>query len=194
MAIPPLVALGSAIGAGAAAGSAVRTAGSGFASMLRAALGSGNAPAKPQPIAAPAEASAADPPPWERMRAAHERDVADFGRDLAALLAAKGIDSGNGLSLSLDALGKVRVLGDHPEKSNIEALFAADGELADRFRELATRAETLKAASSAANDGLPAPSPPGLDFGRFVLHLDRGGARHDLTANLPAIRNTIFES
>lgn len=186
MAIPPLVALGSAIGAGAAAGSAVRSAGNGFASMLRAALGSGNAPAKPAPNAASNAASAADPPPWERMRAALDRDVADFGRQLAALLASKGIDSENGLSLSLDALGKVRVSGDHPEKSSIEAIFAADGELAARFRELASRAVMLKSAPSAANDGLPAPLPAELEHGRFVLRLDRGGARHDLASIAPA--------
>ncbi|MEX1095253.1 MAG: hypothetical protein WED34_04345 [Planctomycetales bacterium] len=175
MAIPPLLALGSAVGAGVAAGSAVRAAGSGFASMLRSALGgaaeppNANAPDKP---AAPA----ADPVGSTR---ALDRDVARFGRDLAALLAQKGIATGAGLSLALDALGKVRVAGDHPEGARIEALFAANGELADTFRELASRAESLRAlgkADDASNVGA------GLGLGRFVLHVERDGARYDLSA------------
>lgn len=183
MTVPPLVALGTAMGAGAAAGSAVRTAGEGFASMLRAALGGGGKPAAASSAKPPESAAGATSK--ESLRAALERDVSRFGRDLAALFAREGIAAG-GVSLSLDALGKVRVQGDHREKARIEALFAAKTELAEFFRTLAARAEAL-AAANVENDippgfmagGLTAAGSP---VGRFILHLDSSGARYDLMA------------
>lgn len=69
-----------------------------------------------------------------RMELADAR--ADYRQRLTAALAAQEIDTAVPLRLQTDTAGHVRVVGDHPDKARVEALFAEDFGLQNAFKRM----------------------------------------------------------
>ncbi len=65
--------------------------------------------------------------------------------DLDSLFERAGIDGADEICLTVGYDGSVLVKGEHPDKANIEKLFADDPELSNRFREVSGLAEIIRA-------------------------------------------------
>jgi hypothetical protein len=63
---------------------------------------------------------------------------------LKQLLAENGIAVPNGMALQLDALGTIRVEGNHPDAAQIETLLAREIDLTNQFREVAAWSEYVQ--------------------------------------------------
>ncbi len=70
-------------------------------------------------------------------------ETAALGKDLTSRLRALGVDTSIPIDLEIAGDGSIRVRGDHPNKARIEELFAADKELANRYRMIAARQTLL---------------------------------------------------
>lgn len=82
-----------------------------------------------------------------RLAARHEfpAELAAFRSELGNRFQAAGIDTSVPFDLWVDASGKVRVAGDHPDKLRIEALLAGDPGLANLARQLAGTVSLMRA-------------------------------------------------
>jgi hypothetical protein len=123
-AISPL-ALGAAATAVAAVADAIPTPGD-FAAALKRAGG------EEAPLSRPA-AVAADATP---TRTEFRRLVRDVERSLGRLPGIHEIDSSRPIRLKLDAAGNVRADDDHPDAAKINAMLAADEDLAAALEEV----------------------------------------------------------
>ena len=74
---------------------------------------------------------------------------AAYRNRLQEVLSANGIDPSQPLGLTSDAQGQVRVVGDHPDKARIEALFAEDATLTQAFHRASSIANMLAHAEEA---------------------------------------------
>jgi hypothetical protein len=81
----------------------------------------------------------------DEMRAARDEAKAEYQRRFSAAIAAQAIDTSVPLSLQSDAMGRVVVVGDHPDKARIEQLFAEDGELNNAFKKASSLARMVAA-------------------------------------------------
>ncbi len=81
----------------------------------------------------------------DEMRAARDEAKAAYQRRFGAAIAAQAIDTSVPLKLQSDALGRVVVVGDHPDKARIEQLFAEDGELNNAFKKASSLARMVAA-------------------------------------------------
>jgi hypothetical protein len=85
----------------------------------------------------------------DEMRMARNEAKAEYQKRLTAALAGEDIDTSQPLRLQTDTMGRVVVLGDHPDKARIEQIFAEDGELANKFRETVSLTAMLAHAEEA---------------------------------------------
>lgn len=81
----------------------------------------------------------------DEMREFFQEKAAALGKEVRGRLTALGISADEPLDLSVDREGKVRVAGEHPQKDEIEALFAEDPELANDFRQVSSTGSFIKA-------------------------------------------------
>lgn len=81
----------------------------------------------------------------DEMRGFFREKSADFQSELRNRLNAMGVDATKTLDLTSDREGKVRVVGDHPDKEKIEAMFAEDPELSNDFRQVSSTGSFIKA-------------------------------------------------
>lgn len=81
----------------------------------------------------------------DEMRAFFREKSATFESEVRNRLNAIGVDATQTLELTTDKQGKVRVLGDNPDKEKIEAMFADDPELANDFRQISGTGSFIKA-------------------------------------------------
>jgi hypothetical protein len=81
----------------------------------------------------------------DEMRDFFREKSAAFEEDVRNRLNAIGVDATQTLELTTDSQGKVRVLGDNPDKEKIEAMFADDPELANDFRQVSSTGSFIKA-------------------------------------------------
>jgi hypothetical protein len=85
-----------------------------------------------------------------------------FARKLGGLLRAQGIDTNSEITLTTGYNGAISVVGEHPQKQGIEALFFANPALGDEYRKISSdndmvamgklTSEYSKRWSAAAND------------------------------------------
>ncbi|MBN1589526.1 MAG: hypothetical protein JW888_08430 [Pirellulales bacterium] len=85
----------------------------------------------------------------EDIQKAYEGALSQFKGRLADLMRTEDIDRSGEAVLQTDATGQIRVVGDHPDKAQIEALFAEHPELGNEFRHLAATAGLLGAVEEA---------------------------------------------
>jgi hypothetical protein len=123
-----------------------------FAQALAKASGNASEPAaNPVPLARKlagslfGEAAADGVITGEEMRAARDEAKAEYQRRFSAAIAAQAIDTSVPLKLQSDAMGRVVVVGDHPDKARIEQLFAEDGELNNAFKKASSLAHMVAA-------------------------------------------------
>ncbi len=81
----------------------------------------------------------------ESMRKAVEEETEAFRSDVAVMLAQAGVRDEPPVELTMDAQGKVRVKGEHPDKETIEALFEENSDLRNRFAALSAGTGMLEA-------------------------------------------------
>ncbi len=65
--------------------------------------------------------------------------------DVAVMFAQAGVRDDPPVELTMDAMGKVRVKGDHPDKATIEALFEKNPDLRNRFAGISAATSLLDA-------------------------------------------------
>lgn len=82
----------------------------------------------------------------EEMRQFLQEKSADLADELRTRLSTMGVDITEPLDLDVASDGSIVVAGDHPQKAEIEAMFAADPELSNRVRQVSSTAGFLKAA------------------------------------------------
>ena len=85
----------------------------------------------------------------EDVRSFTQGQLADFQAKFEQLLAERGIASSAPVSLQTDAAGHVRVVGDHPQKDEIEQLFVEDPALRNEFAHVTANIAFLRAADEA---------------------------------------------
>lgn len=83
------------------------------------------------------------------MRRDYDQKLAGLESRLQVEFAKAGIETSPPFQLQTDTEGKVRVAGDHPQKSQIEQLFADNQDLRDDFAEVNAKADFLRAADEA---------------------------------------------
>lgn len=120
-----------------------------FSSYLKSAQGN------PSGTAAAATETASTPNVSELQTATDEL-TQGFTDELQRLLDEQGIDSTIPIRLEADAYGKVRVVGPHPDKERIEALFDEHADLSSQFNELRANASVLQGSGGAARTAGPA--------------------------------------
>lgn len=126
-----------------------------FEVALATALGKSEPSAVPAPLSRKlrleffGEAAADGVITGAEMRAARDEAAAEYQRRFRTATMAQGIAPSAPLSLKSDAMGRVVVVGDHPDKARIEQLFADDDMLSNAFRKANSLAH-LMAASEAA--------------------------------------------
>ena len=165
MALLPIQAAAQLLPIGVAAQAAVSTVSAvsaGFADLLDSAMSKPSEVSSEKSSTGLGESSAGNQPlNVSRIKTDAAEQVSRFQQQLVRLFAEQGIDVENGVQLQLDSLGKVRVVGDHPQKAEIESLFVQHPDLADSFRGLSARATLLKAieetTSSQHADSIAAP-------------------------------------
>lgn len=85
----------------------------------------------------------------DEMRMELNDAKADYRRRLSAAIADRGIDTSVPLRLQTDTAGHVRVVGDHPDKARVEALFAEDPALRNAFQRMNSIAHMLETVAEA---------------------------------------------
>ena len=83
------------------------------------------------------------------MRRDYDQKLAGLESRLQVEFAKAGIETSPPFQLQTDTEGKVRVAGDHPQKAQIEQLFADNPDLRDDFAEVNAKADFLRAADEA---------------------------------------------
>lgn len=78
-----------------------------------------------------------------------EQKIGGLQARLVRLFAQHGIDDAAGVKLRTSADGSVRVVGDHPQKDEIEKLFTDDPKLRNDFVEVQAQSEFMQAAKEA---------------------------------------------
>lgn len=78
-----------------------------------------------------------------------EQKIGGLQARLVKLFAEHGIDDAAGVSLRTGSDGRVNVVGDHPQKTEIEQLFADDPQLRNSFVEVQAQSEFKRAAEEA---------------------------------------------
>lgn len=78
------------------------------------------------------------------FRRVQEDRTSDFNAKLSTYFAKAKIDGSKPAKLELGEDGRVHVMGSHPDKAKIEAMFAANPELTDDFAKIAGGAKALK--------------------------------------------------
>ena len=101
-----------------------------------------NRPAMCQPFPARADGSVH----VEDVRAAAKQQLGDFQSRFQELLTELGIDDSAEIRLQTDATGRVRVVGDHPQKEQIEQLFVDHPEMRDQFVHITASLDLVRAA------------------------------------------------
>ena len=86
----------------------------------------------------------------DEIRQFLQEKSADLADELRTRLSTMGVDISEPLDLDVAADGSIVVKGDHPQKAEIEAMFAADPELSNRVRQVSSTAGFLKAAEEYA--------------------------------------------
>jgi hypothetical protein len=81
----------------------------------------------------------------DEMRQFFQEKSADFQKEVNLRLTSMGVDTSQPLDLNTDANGRVKVVGDHPDKDKIEAMFADDPELSNQFRQISSTGSFIKA-------------------------------------------------
>lgn len=81
----------------------------------------------------------------DEMRQFFQEKSAQFQAEVNNRLLAAGVGITQPLDLTTDASGNVKVVGDHPQKDQIEAMFADDPELANQFRQISATGSLIKA-------------------------------------------------
>lgn len=81
----------------------------------------------------------------DEMRDFFREKSAAFESEVRRRLNAIGVDATQTLDLTTDSEGKVRVVGDNPDKEKIEAMFADNPELANDFRQVSSTGSFIKA-------------------------------------------------
>jgi hypothetical protein len=181
--------------AGKVAVSAASAASATFADLLQAALSNPSGP-HAQESSQPAGESLQVIPqagnPSSANRVSELAKVADLRKQTAAMiqgfqqhlnqvLAENGIDASSGLHLQLDPLGKIRVAGEHPQKTEIEDLLAWHPELAETLQAIAANSKLLRARDAKTNlHGGEAPNPIAAAVNLPDLFLDGDTAEFDL--------------
>ncbi len=80
---------------------------------------------------------------------ARARMQSEFQTEFNQLANEQGIDRSQTFTLTSDAMGKVRVVGDHPDKEQIEAIFEENPQLANQFRGISALSSLLQASEEA---------------------------------------------
>ena len=80
---------------------------------------------------------------------ARARMQSEFQTEFNQLADEQGIDRSQTFTLTSDAMGKVRVVGNHPDKEQIEAIFEENPQLANQFRGISALSSLLQAAEEA---------------------------------------------
>jgi len=71
------------------------------------------------------------------LRAQLQENLAQFQAETGKLFSEYGVDTSREIVLQLDESGKVTVANDHPDKAQIESLFAINADLTATFQSLA---------------------------------------------------------
>lgn len=79
----------------------------------------------------------------DEMRMELNDAKADYRRRLSAAIADQGIDTSVPVKLQSDREGRIRVVGDHPDKARIEQLFVDDPALRNAYQRMASIAHML---------------------------------------------------
>jgi hypothetical protein len=94
---------------------------------------------------------------WQTDLQSLDADTAALHRLLLAQCAAHGVDLAEPLVIRADADQRLLVDNDHPDRSVIEEILLAHGDLASRLRQLFGQAESLHASQD--TDGSSGPHP-----------------------------------
>jgi hypothetical protein len=97
-----------------------------------------------------ANAALGDATSLEELRAQYKSAAAEFEQRLRNSLRERGIDVGDEVALEADALGQIKVAGNHPQTQAIESLFRETPDLRNLFMQLDAHASSLRAADIAA--------------------------------------------
>jgi hypothetical protein len=82
----------------------------------------------------------------EEMKQFFQEKSADLESEIRTRLSVMGIDPRQALDLDVAADGSIKVANDHPQKAEIEAMFANDPELSNRVRQVTSTGSFIKAA------------------------------------------------
>ncbi|HEY9899861.1 MAG TPA: hypothetical protein V6D00_11815 [Pantanalinema sp.] len=85
----------------------------------------------------------------DAIRRELREEQAVFQRQFAAALSKAGVDTAHPIDLQIDSQGMIVVAGTHPDKAKIEALFANDQAMAERFKKIGSFSRLLKAGEEA---------------------------------------------
>ncbi|MBG0775407.1 MAG: hypothetical protein H0S85_03120 [Desulfovibrionaceae bacterium] len=82
-----------------------------------------------------------------------------FAEELRTALEEKGIDLGEGVTLTLDDSGMVRVVGEHEDKEAIEEFFSSDEEWSEKYADVHLRNDLARKLAQAKQLGNTANNP-----------------------------------
>jgi hypothetical protein len=85
----------------------------------------------------------------DKLRGRTDALLKDFRAAIEQLVGEKGIDLSQGLTLELDPLGNLRVVGEHPQAGTIETTLARNPELASLFQRIEANLRLVEALESA---------------------------------------------
>jgi len=140
-----------------------------FADVLKAARGA-NATAKNTVAPAPnAEAGK-----LAELQRHAQALLAGFKESIGQLLADRGVDTSHEIRFESDSNGKLKLVGDHPERDKIEEILSDNPDLSARFEELAAAFRQSQAVLSGSDEA-------GLAAKTFSLTLVGGEARPALS-------------
>lgn len=99
-----------------------------------------------------------------------------FQSELGIRMRMAGVDTTQPIKLITDSGGNVRVANNHPDKDKIEALFAEDADLSNRFRHLSVSANLQRAIKDHIEFAEAYAQDPNADLARYG-HLFSGDKR-----------------
>ena len=147
--IPPILAAAQLLDVGGAVTSVAKGVSSTFSDLLRTAM-TDPSEKTPQATVESSVGSTLKPGETERLEDQADEAVRAIADKLKQLLAENGIAVPNGMALQLDALGTIRVEGNHPDAAQIETLLAREIDLTNQFREVAAWSEYVQQLKDAA--------------------------------------------
>ncbi|MFZ5830965.1 MAG: hypothetical protein ACOY3P_12800 [Planctomycetota bacterium] len=119
----------------------------------------------------------------EDMKVYWERQQAALGAGIRAVFDEAGIDTSQPIQLAMAGDGRVTVLGDHPQKDDIERVFDEHPELRDKFAEVSALGSLIHSAEEGARFSAAYAKDPFAAVEQFS-HLFDGSPRPEFTLKL----------